>query len=446
MAAAKADSKVLELLSTEGCKVQTLTVSDQHATLLVTHPSPIPDSDSPSAESDGKRSAVDNAGPPQEGGEVEQSKAVQSLIKLTIVPFHKALLGSNPVISEEDRQAPERNLLRHDPKASDAILGFLRRHEYAMKSESGAEYSYYTARPRGAVGVASDDGVPSGKEPVDAETRKKPRLDTDTGGSESSAVADTPEDQPSKANTNKVDLTKCIMAAASDSGAFDVELISPASARQITRAMPSLGHTLINETPEMYESIVRPYIKSVVDSGSLSWITNVVQVKKEKERLLVNHDDFIINIDTKWRSHPDPLTTPRDEWRDHPSTSDLYCLGIAKMSDIASLRDLRGEHRRLLEDMTSEGLAAIESVYGVARDQVRVFVHYQPQFYHFHVHFTRLENETGCAVERGHLVSDILQNLEGDGDYYAKRTITYKLKKGSALENLIASYLEEKKI
>jgi len=433
-------SKVRDVLSTEGCKVQTLTVSDQHATLLVTH-SLIPDGGGPSAESDSADSK-----PADEGGEVEPPKAVQSLIKLTLVPFHKELLGSNPIISGEDRQTPERNLLLHDPKASDAMLRFLRCHEYAMKSESGAEYSYYTARPCDlpAIGGASDDGLTRGKDQIDAETRKKPRLDAVAGGSESSAPADTPEDPSGKENNSKVDLTKCIMAAASGSGAFDVELISPASARQITRAMPSLGHTLINETPEMYESIVRPYIKSVVDSGSLSWIANVVQVKKEKERLLVNHDDFIVNIDTKWRSHPDPLTTSRDEWRDHPSTCDLYCLGIVKISDIASLRDLRGAHRRLLEDMRSEGLAAIESVYGVACDQVRVFVHYQPQFYHFHVHFTRLENETGCAVERGHLLSDILQNLEGDGEYYAKRTITYKLKKGSALENLIASYLEEK--
>ena len=441
-----ANSKVRDVLSTEGCKVQTLTVSDQHATLLVTH-SPSPDSGTP-AESDSKPAACSNDGPHQEGGEAERPKAVQSLIKLTLVPFHKALLGSNSVVWKGDLQMPERNLLQHDPEASHAILKFLRCHEFAMKSESGAEYSYYTARPRGLPvdGGASDNGVPRGEDTIDAETRKKPRLDAVAGGSENSAPADAAQEPSSKENNinSKFDLTKCITAAVSDSGAFDVELISPASARQITRAMPSLGHTLIDETPEMYESIVRPYIKSVVDSGSLSWITNVVQAKKEKERLLVNRDGFIINIDTKWRSHPCPHSTPRDEWRGHPSTADLYCLGIARTPDIASLRDLRGAHRRLLEDMRSEGLAAIESVYGVARDQVRVFVHYQPQFYHFHVHFTRLENETGCAVERGHLVSDILQNLEGNGEYYAKRTITYKLMRGSALENLIASYLEEK--
>eukprot|EP00586_Coscinodiscus_wailesii_P016890 CAMPEP_0172510456 /NCGR_PEP_ID=MMETSP1066-20121228/228591_1 /TAXON_ID=671091 /ORGANISM="Coscinodiscus wailesii, Strain CCMP2513" /LENGTH=71 /DNA_ID=CAMNT_0013289393 /DNA_START=1 /DNA_END=212 /DNA_ORIENTATION=- len=68
------------------------------------------------------------------------------------------------------------------------------------------------------------------------------------------------------------------------------------------------------------------------------------------------------------------------------------------------------------------GARVIASVYGVDADNLRVFVHYQPQFYHFHVHFTRLENDTGVQVEKAHLLMDVIQNLETDGDYYKKRT------------------------
>jgi len=217
---------------------------------------------------------------------------------------------------------------------------------------------------------------------------------------------------------------------------------TPASPYQISRAMPTLGHVLINETHDMYTEIVQPYIKSIIDSGSLSWINNVVEGKKEVERLLVNHKEFVINVDTKWRTHPPPLTTPRSEWYNHPSTADLYCLGIVRDSSITCIRDLRGQHIPLLKAMVKEGLAAIKSTYGVqAENQIRVFVHYQPQFYHFHIHFTRLENEVGCSVERGHLVSDIIQNLAMDSGYYTKRMLTYKLKKGSPLENLIATHI-----
>mmetsp|Transcript_11249 Transcript_11249/g.18591 ORF Transcript_11249/g.18591 Transcript_11249/m.18591 type:complete len:386 (-) Transcript_11249:74-1231(-) len=368
----------LAILSRKDCKVQSLTVSDQHATLLLTHTDEAPD------DVDEISGAADDP--------TTTTKTTQSLLKLTIVPFHKQLLGSNPVLSQEDinkGHVAERNCLRHDPSASAKILSFLKQYTFQLSSDSGEEYSYYTASLEHA--------------------KRDP-----------------------KENEEMI----------SDAGSFSVELISPAAPNQISRAMPSLGHVLIEETPQMYLQCTKPYIQTVVDSGSISWIKNLVEVKKEKERLLVNHDDFIINIDTKWRSHPPPLTTPREEWMNHPSTVDLYCLGICKQSGITCLRDLTSEHIPLLKAMMKEGLAAIKSTYGVDQDQIRVFIHYQPQFYHFHIHFTRLENEVGCSVERGHLVSDVIQNLFLE-DYYKNRTITYKLQKGTALEAIIGAYLEE---
>ena len=367
----------IDILGKEGVKVQSLTVSDQHATLLITH-----------VESIAKKTDTDTT----DNNNDQDISTTTSLLKLTLQPFHKELLSSNPVISQEDidkGQIPERNLLDHNSIASEEIISFLKKYAFELKSESGAEYSYHSASPN----------------------------------------------KDEKISDN-------ISNAISKFGCFDVELISPASPYQISRAMPTLGHVLINETYEMYSTVVQPYIKSIIDSGTLSWINNVVEGKKEVERLLVNHEEFVINVDTKWRTHPPPLTTPRSEWYNHPSTADLYCLGIVKDSSITCIRDLRGHHIPLLKAMVKEGLAAIKSTYGVqAENQIRVFVHYQPQFYHFHIHYTRLENEVGCSVERGHLVSDIIQNIEMDSNYYTKRMLTYKLKKGSPLENLIATHI-----
>jgi m7GpppX diphosphatase len=98
-----------------------------------------------------------------------------------------------------------------------------------------------------------------------------------------------------------------------------------------------------------------------------------------------------------------------------------------KDGGIASLRDLNSKHIPVLQSIVKDGSDAIENIYGVQRNQLRIFVHYHPQFYHFHVHFTRLENEIGCQVEKGHLVSDIVQNLQMNGEFYSKRTISYKL-------------------
>jgi len=87
----------------------------------------------------------------------------------------------------------------------------------------------------------------------------------------------------------------------------------------------------------------------------------------------------------------------------------------------------------MLLHILDEGCRVIEDIYGVRRDELRVFVHYQPQFYHFHVHFTRLHNDLGCQVERAHLLPQILDELEADGDAYAKKTLYYQLKENDAL-------------
>eukprot|EP00554_Chaetoceros_debilis_P013499 CAMPEP_0194111604 /NCGR_PEP_ID=MMETSP0150-20130528/10576_1 /TAXON_ID=122233 /ORGANISM="Chaetoceros debilis, Strain MM31A-1" /LENGTH=490 /DNA_ID=CAMNT_0038801087 /DNA_START=140 /DNA_END=1612 /DNA_ORIENTATION=- len=396
------------ILSMEYCKVQTLTVSDQHATLLLTHTENVATAIENDTKDGDKEAEEESFSVPKE---------VNSLLKLTVIPFHKALLGSNPIQSSDDNIKPDLKLLQNDPSASKAIVSFLHRYNWNLKSESGAEYSYYSANP--TVGVIANES--NGKDDIQ-------KLDVDT------AMTAKGENDA----TNQLNPAQLLASALKSFGSFDVELISPASEKQLYRAMPSLGSTFVHETPQLYNTVVQPYIQSIIEGNSLNWIQNIIHGKKEKERLLVEHDLFVVNIDTKWRSHPDPNTVPREQWLNHESTSDLYCLGIVKQDGIATLRDLTVTHIPLLKTLQEEGFSAIEKIYGVTRDQVRCFVHYQPQFYHFHVHFTRLENEIGSTIERGHLVSDIIQNLEiGDGSFYEKRTITYKLKKASPLHNLI---------
>ncbi|KAL3801637.1 hypothetical protein HJC23_013142 [Cyclotella cryptica] len=397
-----------EILSNDQCELQSLTVSDQHATLLISHP--------PNSK------GVFDLDHSREDARETKDALLQSLLKLTIVPFHKSILGCNPVLTQSDilkGQPPERNMLHHNQEASRNILSFLRGFDFELKSESGAEYSYYIARPNRELLEHNDE----------------------TCVENVSNEMELPVDTCASGTTSPQTIDYGLKQATASFGSFDVELISPATSTQISREMPTLGHVLIHETPQIYMAVVRPYIQFIVDGGSLDWITNVIELKRETERLLYNCDQFIINIDTKWRSHPPPLTTPREVWRNHPSLEDLYCLAITKLPNIASLRDLHREHVPMLRCMMKEGLSAIKNIYGVDNDQIRVFIHYQPQFYHFHVHFTRLENEVGCSSEKGHLLCDVIQNLEIDSNFYSKRTIAYKLKRGTPLENIVRSYL-----
>jgi len=312
----------------------------------------------------------------------ESEDQTKSLLKMSVIPFHKRKL-----CSQEEKVSDEK------------LMSFLKQYDYRLTSESGAEYSFYEATKVAEEGFFSKIfGWGSNK-------RQKLESNGDA------------------------------------TGGFNVELISPASEKQINRARPWSGRSMIVETKELYEAVTKPFIEK--QKESLSWLQNIIEGKKEKERLLHDCEDWLLNIDTKWRSHPDALSVPKEEWLNCPATSDLYCLGIFKISDVASLRDLTGAHVPILKDMISQGSKVILDTYGVQRDQLRMFVHYQPQFYHFHVHFTRLENEIGCQVERGHLLEDIIQNLEIDSDYYKKKSITYVLRTSDKLYNEIIAHRKD---
>lgn len=186
---------------------------------------------------------------------------------------------------------------------------------------------------------------------------------------------------------------------------------------------------LVRETPQLYLGAHVPRI-AAIPASNLSWIANVLAKEKEVDRLLLDvpgDEGFLINTDPKWETHP--TTADRASWKHHPSVKDLYCLGIIRRRGIASIRDLRAEHLPLLRAMRDRGLATIQDVYGVPPNQIRVFFHYPPQFYHLHVHYTALNAAmgSGCHIERAHLLDDVIDNIAADGEYYTKANLTIRL-------------------
>ena len=57
-------------------------------------------------------------------------------------------------------------------------------------------------------------------------------------------------------------------------------------------------------------------------------------------------------------------------------------------------------------------MQAIMSRHEVAADQLRVFIHYQPSYYHLHVHFLHVKHDSGMgmAVGKAHLLSNVIGN------------------------------------
>ncbi len=119
----------------------------------------------------------------------------------------------------------------------------------------------------------------------------------------------------------------------------------------------------------------------------------------------------------------------------------MYCVAICQRRDVASLRELRGEHLPLLRNMRDKGLAAIQGRYGIPPGQVRAWLHYLPSYHHLHVHFAHVRHEgAGLLAGKAHLLADVVDALETcGGDVFARRTLTVVCGAADELGGLLAA-------
>ncbi|XP_045462066.1 m7GpppX diphosphatase [Harmonia axyridis] len=213
----------------------------------------------------------------------------------------------------------------------------------------------------------------------------------------------------------------------SELNGLDVTVIHPATEKHIQKYSSHILY-MLDETPDIYNKIVLPLLKN---QFSLQWIDNILDHKAETERIVFEDPDpesgFVLLPDLKWGGQVDSL----------------YLLAICHKKNIKSLRDLNADHLPILKNIYSKGIKAISEKYGLDRSQLRIYLHYQPSFYHLHVHFTYLRHEApGILVERAHLLSSVINNIELLPDYYQKATLSYVVRENDAL----FEKLEEKDI
>ncbi|RWS27740.1 m7GpppX diphosphatase-like protein [Leptotrombidium deliense] len=188
-------------------------------------------------------------------------------------------------------------------------------------------------------------------------------------------------------------------------------IIHPATEKHIEKYSAQQS-CIIEESAEDYNNITLPYIQS--KQFSIDWVYNILEHKSETERIVFEDPDpvtgFILLPDLKWNGE---------------QLSDLYLVAICHKRDIKSLRDLNGQHLPLLKNIKEKGKKAIIDKYNINASKLRIYVHYQPSYYHFHVHFTALYDAPGCRVERAHLLDSIIDNIELVDDYYQKCRLSF---------------------
>lgn len=83
---------------------------------------------------------------------------------------------------------------------------------------------------------------------------------------------------------------------------------------------------------------------------------------------------------------------PDLQWDGSPATLSILVLARKR---IKSIRELNDSHLPLLKNIRDIGSDIIEKKFGLPASQLRIYCHYQPSYYHFHVHFTYLMFEIG---------------------------------------------------
>ncbi|GAA5934726.1 uncharacterized protein JCM15063_003052 [Sporobolomyces koalae] len=207
----------------------------------------------------------------------------------------------------------------------------------------------------------------------------------------------------------------------------DVQLTSicPATEKHILKYSIQESR-IVRETPELYQSIVKPYIDSI-PPATINWVYGILDGTAEAENVLYRDDDpktgFVLTPDLKW---------------DQKTMSALYLLVLTQDRTIRSLRDLTPAHLPLLRNIRQATEAAAIAKYGIEQGELRFFIHYQPTYYHFHVHVVHVKytNFSGITVGQAHLLDDVIDTLELEASgpqmpegssFYSRKTFTYSL-------------------
>lgn len=233
--------------------------------------------------------------------------------------------------------------------------------------------------------------------------------------------------------------------------AAKVNVIWPATPVHVRKYSQQALH-LVRESPQLYERVVAPWVKEQATPERLRWVHNILYNGAEQERVVYRdftgaehgngngkNDGFLVLPDMKW---------------DGVSLDALYLVALVYRDDVRSLRDLRPHHREWLIALNNRIRAVVPACYNYAlhADELRIFVHYPPSYYHFHIHVVNIRHPglgDGIAAGRAVLLEDVIESLGYLGELgFMNRTLTYVMGENHelwsrGLQDAVAQQLEK---
>lgn len=144
-------------------------------------------------------------------------------------------------------------------------------------------------------------------------------------------------------------------------------LIRPATEKHILK-YSAQSKIMVQETPQLYLSVVKPYIESQPPQR-IQWVYNILDKLKEADTILYEdqckQQGFIIVPDLKW---------------DQSTLSSLYLVAIVHNRTLRSLRDLKKEHIPMLQNIYEQAQHVASTKFGLREGKLRCFLHYHPSY------------------------------------------------------------------
>jgi m7GpppX diphosphatase len=210
-----------------------------------------------------------------------------------------------------------------------------------------------------------------------------------------------------------------------------INLIYPCTEKHVKKYSRQ-GARMVTETAEIYRQSVRPYMQQQREQGRLNWVWNIIDGKTEVEDVIYR---TVKGVDVE-RGF---LLLPDLNW-DRKTMEGLHLLGLVERMDIWSLRDLKKKHVPWLREMKAKILEATVRTYPqLEEDQLKLYVHYQPTYYHFHIHIVHVALEAGATQAVGKAIGldsiiSQLQTMAGSEDTGMEQVdLTYGLGEASEL-------------
>jgi m7GpppX diphosphatase len=169
----------------------------------------------------------------------------------------------------------------------------------------------------------------------------------------------------------------------------------------VERPIEEIKHNkIIIESPLDYQLL------NIIDTNK-NWIYNIIDHKSESENIFFEDDNLILIPDYKWNNN----------------LKNLHILGIFKDKSLNSIRDLNKNHIEILEKCIIDGKKIIKEKYGISN--LVIYFHYRPSVWQLHIHFMNIEtdNKESFMLPRAHLVTNVIQNLKYDSNYYSNANL-----------------------